>query len=271
MIGLAASVGAPAPMFRARFVPFSAGVRTPGARDQIVIADARRDGAAVGTTFYTMTNSYPTRPLYVFGWHQVPTGAQRDEIPDLYPVAILGRRRVVVANGPWRRAKGADGEYRAAVLTGGGLRVEPRPLPPGVAPAPHLALPEGTYQEGGLQSIVPEERLLPTRYQRRRNTLERVLGRVASRWWPVRPGVAIGEMSFREPAGDTPDVDSFGWNQDHVGLLAIRGLVRPLRDYVAGGVELNQMAWASPEGWFVYGAQKGGTSGLAWLTPMLGR
>ena len=46
----------------------------------------------------------------------------------------------------------------------------------------------------------------------------------------------------------------------------------PLKDFIDdSSLELSEVAFVSPEGWFVVRAQRGEDGGLAWLYPIPGR
>ena len=247
-----------APLFTARFVPYSA---FGNPLEVYVVADARRDGTAVGKVFYRTTNDAATQPFTIFGGRAIrPKVRVPEQTTYVYPRAILGERRIVVSNvGPYSPPR--PPVYRTATIAPDRLVVSANLYAKPVVTAPRLSVVE-PYDEPTIE--IPRD-FYPARYRRDRKY---PIGHAKAVWLPLAGGGAIGMAAFTPPPSDEGDPLLARFDTDYLGLVYHHGRVRPLREVVRGGYDFRQLAWASPDGWYIFSADRGKERGLAWLTPV---
>lgn len=219
---------------------------------QTEIADARRDGSAVGTTFGRMVNSVQTNAVCVLRGkrYTCPTGQGDDGSPEPIwkPVAILGGGRVAVSKlHPDERTPKVYAARVGKTLTVSRTALSSRP-----ASAKHVGF--GPYRK---------PRDFPVTWGTPRLREGEHEKPFSVRYARTPKGVVFGNGVL-----DTASGDMFDLNPQSIAILRRGGAESPLQNFVQGNPDLGAIVWISPDGWLICEAFRGGTRKLAWLEPV---
>jgi hypothetical protein len=235
------------PMFQARVVSIAA-------QSVLHISDARNDLSAAGYSSEHGSDWFREEALCLLRGKSYRVPGDGKAFINWMPHRIDGSGQVSVR----RRVNGEDKPvYRRARTEGSSLNVSSRSAPPsgvtGLRPTSTVSIP---FPRGWWSYRYPNEDTYAPGTP------------LVIQWFTIpKKGISIGNGTYR--SGPPPDV--YQHAEGYFPLVKIGGKARPLKDYVKkpADVDLGQVAFVSPDGWFVVGATRGEFGRcLVWLSPI---